>query len=411
MIDNSIYNNLLRPPKSIAEYDAEAMQGQQNRLALQMNQAKMGEYQRGVDQENALGQAYKVSTGADGKIDRNKLFTSVAQSGQGAKLPGIQKSFADQDKADLEAGKAKLEAGMKQFEAMAQIMSGVRDQASYDVARQQAMQIMGPEAAARIPPMYNPAEVEAGRLKAMGIKDQMEMHYKEVAAELASDKFKYDQTNDAANRGVQVRGQNMTASTAAASRAQSAKQHGERLAFDKSKPLDGSAKPMPATALKMQQAELDAIGIASGIQADLGAVEKQISDGKLDFGPINNLVDRGRNLAGMSSEASRNKASFKSTLEKLRNDSLRLNTGVQTDGDAQRAWSELFENINDKGVVTQRLAEIKRLNERAVKLRKLNVDGIRSNYGRDPVDTTGYENQTPALGATKLPGGWTVEKN
>lgn len=227
MIDTGIYNNLLRRPKSVAEYDAEAMAGQQNKLALQMSQAKMSEYQRGIEQENALGQAYKDSTGTDGKIDRNKLFTSVAQSGQGSKLPGIQKGFSDQDKADLEAGKAKLEAGLKQYEAMAQIMSGVRDQASYDAARQQAMQVMGPEAAARIPPVYNPADVEAGRLKAMGIKDQMEMHYKEVAAELASNKFKYDQTNDTANRNVTIRGQDQSAASAAAGRAQSDRHHND----------------------------------------------------------------------------------------------------------------------------------------------------------------------------------------
>jgi len=183
----------------------------------------------------------------------------------------------------------------------------------------------------------------------------------------------------------------------AANRAQSARQHGERLSFDKSRP-DGAMKPMPTAALKMQQAELDAIGVASGIQSDLGAIEQQIKGGKLDFGPIDNLIDRGRNMAGMSNEASRNKASFKSSLEKLRNDSLRLNAGVQTDGDAQRAWNELFENINDKGVVVQRLGEIKRLNERAVKQRKMNVDGIRANYGRDPADTSAYENQPAALG-------------
>lgn len=209
---------------------------------------------------------------------------------------------------------------------------------------------------------------------------------------------KMTQTPDSVASGqIQMRGQNMTASTAAAGRAQAAKQHGERLSFDMKRP-DGAMKPMPASALKMQQSELEAIGIASGIQSDLGAIEQQIKGGKLDFGPIDNLIDRGRNMAGLSTEASRNKASFKSSLEKLRNDSLRLNTGVQTDGDAQRAWNELFENINDKGVVVQRLDEIKRLNARAVKQRKMNVDGIRANYGRDPADTSGYENQPSALG-------------
>jgi len=156
--------------------------------------------------------------------------------------------------------------------------------------------------------------------------------------------------------------------------------------------LGGAAlKPMPATALKMQQAELDALGTASGVQMDIARIEKQLQEGKLDFGPVSNLVDRGLNATGLSTERSRNFGSFKATLEKMRNDSLRLNTGVQTDGDAQRAWNELFSSINDKELVQQRLAEIKNINARAVQLRKMNVDGIRANYGRDPLDTSKYE--------------------
>jgi hypothetical protein len=156
---------------------------------------------------------------------------------------------------------------------------------------------------------------------------------------------------------------------------------------------------MPATALKMQQTSLDAINIASNTQADLGAIEAQIAAGKLKFGPLSNLANRGLNATGLSTEESRNFSSFKSSLETLRNNSLRLNSGVQTDGDAQRAWNELFENINDTDVVKQRLAEIKKLNERAVMQHKLNVDGIRSNYGHEPMDTSKYEKQGAAVGA------------
>jgi len=285
MIDNSIYNNLLRPPKSIAEYDAEAMAGQQNKLAMQMNQAKMGEYQRGIEQENALGQAYKASTGADGKIDRNKLYTGVAQSGLGAKLPGIQEGFSKQDKADLEVGKAKLEAGLKQYEAMAQIMSGVRDQASYDAARQQAMQIMGPDAAARIPPVYDPAAVEAGRLKAMGIKDQMEMHYKEVAAELAKQKFGLD-----VDQFGEVKRSNRAAEgDRDATRAQSARQHSERMAVDKGDTGPSGAKGGKAPAGYRWTAGGDLIAIPGG-PADLKNNAETVKAGR-DAESVLSLLD------------------------------------------------------------------------------------------------------------------------
>jgi hypothetical protein len=117
----------------------------------------------------------------------------------------------------------------------------------------------------------------------------------------------------------------------------------------------------------MQQEALDALGVASSVNADLGALEQQIEAGELDFGPVSNLTNTARNMAGMSNAKSRNFATFKSSLERLRNESLRLNAGVQTEGDAQRAWNELFQNINDTDLVKQRLKEIQATNKKAEK--------------------------------------------
>lgn len=155
---------------------------------------------------------------------------------------------------------------------------------------------------------------------------------------------------------------------------------------------------LPTSALKMQQEDLEAIGTSSAINSDLKALSDQIDTGKLNLGPVNNVLAKAKNMAGLSDEQSRNYASFNSTLEKLRNDSLRLNKGVQTEGDAQRAWNELIANANDPKVVKQRLGEIQKINERAVNLRKMNVDAIRTNFGVEPMDTTGYSNVQPAVG-------------
>lgn len=155
---------------------------------------------------------------------------------------------------------------------------------------------------------------------------------------------------------------------------------------------------LPPKALQMQQDELDAIGTASTINADLGAIQKQIEGGKLQLGPVNNIMGKLKNTLGASDESSRNLATFQATMEKLRNDSLRLNKGVQTDGDAQRAWNELMTNINDPNVVKQRLGEIQKINERAVALRQMNIDVIRGNYGVENMDTSGYQNQPAAVG-------------
>lgn len=157
-------------------------------------------------------------------------------------------------------------------------------------------------------------------------------------------------------------------------------------------------KPLPAGAVKMQQESLDKIGIAGSINADLGGLVQQIDGGKLSFGPVSNLVNKGLNLAGASTEQSRNLSTFRSTLERLRNESLRLNTGVQTDGDAQRAWNELFENVTDTKLVKQRLQEIQRINERGAELQRLRINSIRAEYGHDPLDPAQYQKQPPAVG-------------
>ncbi len=173
----------------------------------------------------------------------------------------------------------------------------------------------------------------------------------------------------------------------------------ERFQFDKSQAVGGGApkKPLPTSALKMQQDALDAIGVVGGINADLKALEDQIEKGTLNFGPVSNLVNAGLNMAGQSTQESRNFATFKSNMERLRNESLRLNTGVQTDGDAQRAWNELFQNINDTNLVKQRLQEIQRINARGAELQKLKVDQVRANYGYDPLDVTPQQVQPAAL--------------
>lgn len=150
-------------------------------------------------------------------------------------------------------------------------------------------------------------------------------------------------------------------------------------------------KPMPAAALKLQNESLDIIGTANSMNDRLDKVINQIDEEKLAVGPVKNVISAGLNKAGMSTENSRNYASFISNLEKLRNDSLRLNKGVQTEGDAQRAWNEILSNVNDEQLVSQRLKEVKEINARAAELQKLNVDQIRANYGNEPIEFDSFE--------------------
>ena len=141
-------------------------------------QSQIDKADRETAQQQGIADAYKGALGADGTIDRNKLLSSVVGAGQGAAVPGIQKGFADQDKASRDAEKAKYEAMLQQFDVAGRIMSGVTDQASWDRARAQTAQVFGPEKAAQMPAEYNPALIAENQQKAMAVKDQVEQRYK-----------------------------------------------------------------------------------------------------------------------------------------------------------------------------------------------------------------------------------------
>lgn len=156
-------------------------------------------------------------------------------------------------------------------------------------------------------------------------------------------------------------------------------------------------KPMPVQAMKLQEENIDAIATARGIKTDLSSFLNQLDSGALNLGVLSNAMSSAKNFTGNSDEQSRNYQSFNATLEKLRNDSLRLNKGVQTDGDAQRAWNELLTNINDPKVVRQRLVEIQAINDRAVKIRMARNNNLRKNYGAPAMDYSPYLNQESAI--------------
>jgi len=154
---------------------------------------------------------------------------------------------------------------------------------------------------------------------------------------------------------------------------------------------DSKVKPdLPTPALKLQQEELDAISTSSLINKNLQKYRSAIDDKSLDLGFVSNLASRGKNVLGMSDPKSQAFANFKADMEKMRNDSLRLNKGTQTEGDAIRAWNELFENINDPQVVRSRLETIEKNNEAATEFRMKNVQSIRKNFKADPFDFSEY---------------------
>ncbi len=160
---------------------------------------------------------------------------------------------------------------------------------------------------------------------------------------------------------------------------------------------------LPQGLQKDENAQRDLINNAGAMNTNLDRNAQRLGRGELNLGPVRNVVNAGRNMVGLSSPESRNYASFRADMERIRNDSLRLNKGVQTEGDAQRAWNEMFANLSDEGVVTQRLAEIEAINNRAVDARLKVINQQRIDRGLYPLSREQISFPGQA-GAMKSPG-------
>lgn len=174
----------------------------------------------------------------------------------------------------------------------------------------------------------------------------------------------------------------------------------------------GAERPLPVGIQKLEDQDIDAINGASAINDHLGNFVTQIDNKTLQLGPVSNSISQLRNAAGMSDPHSQAFSDFRSNLEKLRNDSLRLNKGVQTEGDAQRAWNELVSNINDPAVVKKRLQQIQDYNQQAITFHTNAINQRRVNNHTTPLDTTQFQVAPTGTIAPSAPGaavgGWKI---
>jgi len=178
-----------------------------------------------------------------------------------------------------------------------------------------------------------------------------------------------------------------------AERAAIAKEAARRQAIEDKKGLidyqieQSSNEPLPASVLKEKVAITGDIESAKNMNKRLLDISSKIApaDGSppvLELGLWKNMMSEAKNFVGASDPRSREYAQMRSTMEKMRNDSLRLNKGMQTEGDAQRAWDELITNFNDPKVVQAQLDRISKINEDAIKERQTQIGVIEQNYGR-----------------------------
>ena len=149
--------------------------------------------------------------------------------------------------------------------------------------------------------------------------------------------------------------------------AQDQGQFDARLGFDQSKT---EARPLSRFQEKQVEEYYGDIDAISATNSEIDRIDQMIESDQLNLGPVTNATSQALNALGISTPNSSNFAEFQSTLQKLVNDSLRLNKGVQTEGDAQRAATEILRNPRDERVVRAQLRRLRDLNERAVRFRE-----------------------------------------
>lgn len=229
-IDPSIIAGL-RPSQGVQMADPIEQYGKSialKNLLMQNEQA-----QRGVEDEDAVRDAYKRSGG-----DSKALRSLLQGGGQYKQLQALDKSDLEAagkratiGKEEAAAAKSKYDMHIDQIQRRSSILSTATDQASWDAARR-AVALQDPEVGAQLPQQFDPV-----LLKTRLAEGQT------LVQKLADENAKTQQANTTrgqdmtaatalSGQGVTRRGQDMTAATAAGQLGVAR----DRLAFDQSTP-------------------------------------------------------------------------------------------------------------------------------------------------------------------------------
>lgn len=154
-------------------------------------------------------------------------------------------------------------------------------------------------------------------------------------------------------------------------------------------------EPMSGKLQEAEDEDLTAISTAGNLNNRIGMFLSQIEGGKLRLGTLENLESEAKGRTGVGAdENSRNYMLFKTELEDLRNKTLMLNKGVQTEGDAMRAMNAIMQNLNDPEYVKRQLRIVMQKNEEAIKLRQALIDKRRQQNYKPPLNN-GSSNVVP----------------
>jgi len=147
-----------------------------------------------------------------------------------------------------------------------------------------------------------------------------------------------------------------------------------------SKPDQKSGGQLPVQALRVDLDIEDALGAAQSATAIIAKHAQRLNSRELDLGPMTAAGAAIRTKLGRATKADANYTEFRADLQKMVNDSLRLNKGVQTEGDAERAAKEVMA-ANDNVTAARALKRLSEINRRGIELQQRKRAMLRQNYG------------------------------
>jgi hypothetical protein len=202
---------LQNPLTQYAQISAIQNAQQQNALTGLAIQDK----QREIGQAQALNDAFKApgNVNADGTLNSSGIVSSVASSGNGAAVPGLVKSLAETQTAQLTQQKTKVDLATQQLNAVGQVLNGVHDQATWDAARQWAHTNLGGSALDNAPAAYDPTVIATAQQQALTTQQALDQHSKQIDQALQQSQFEETQRHNQATEASTTRGQNLTAAT------------------------------------------------------------------------------------------------------------------------------------------------------------------------------------------------------
>lgn len=115
-IDTSIYSRVGKGG-NLGDVLTSYAQGRQANIQGRLSDLELSQAERQAAQSKAVSDAYAGNIGSDGGINRQGMLSSLAAGGHGGAIPGLSKSFAEQDKGQAELNKIQAEGRSKALES------------------------------------------------------------------------------------------------------------------------------------------------------------------------------------------------------------------------------------------------------------------------------------------------------